>query len=158
MNRRGRRLPCLLEGNEVLKIRIKFLSAAAKVPTRAHDGDAGWDLYSAENVDISPDETRVVATGIAVAIPCGWYGQIKVRSSHGRSGVIVTAGVIDSSYRGGIGVAMVNFSHDPLRIKAGDRIAQIVFLPVPNVRWKVVKKNLPGTSRNGNGWGSTGNR
>lgn len=141
-----------------LNIRIRLLSIRARVPSKSHHGDAGWDLYSSDEVAVLPGETKVVPTGVAMEIPQGWYGQIKARSGLGSKGVVVTAGVVDSGYRGEIGVVVVNTKRDgEFVFRAGDKIAQMVFLPVPDVEFEL-REELEATARGAGGFGSTGHK
>ncbi len=138
-----------------IKVYIRPLSERARLPERSHDGDAGWDLFSAEDVEIEPGATGVVPTDVSMEIPRGWYGQVKSRSGLGTKGVVVTAGVVDSTYRGNIKVVIINCGRKTLLLKRGDRIAQMVFLPVPDVEFIVVD-SLEGSERGDKGFGSTG--
>jgi dUTP pyrophosphatase len=95
-----------------------------------------------------------VPTGLYMAIPEGYYGQIFDRSSMGSKGKHVFGGVLDSSYRGNVMVCLYN-SGAPYWVKKGDRIAQLVILPVPEVKWEVVDK-LDNSERGENGFGSSG--
>lgn len=149
-----------------LNIKIKLLSPGARAPHKSHKGDAGWDLFSAVEADIPPGSAVVVKTGIALEIPHGWYGQIKSRSGLGAKGLIVTAGVIDSGYRGEVGVVLINGNraegpglkdNGHFRFSPGDKIAQLVILPVPEVTFEVAEE-LNDTVRGENGFGSTGGR
>ncbi|MBI5327016.1 MAG: dUTP diphosphatase [Deltaproteobacteria bacterium] len=137
-------------------VEVKRLSDSASFPSKSHIDDAGWDLYAAEAAIIAPGATRIIKTDIAVSIPIGWYGQIKARSGMGTKGIVVTAGVVDSGYRGNVGVVVINTSTIPFHIKPGSRVAQIVILPVPKVRLCYVEK-LDESHRGNKGWGSTGN-
>lgn len=141
-----------------LDVRVKLLSALARVPAKAHSGDAGWDIFASEPCEVGPGETKIIKTGIALEIPPGWYGQIKSRSGLGAKGLIVTAGVVDSGYRGEIGVVVVNGNKGPegsFSFRAGDKIAQMVFLPVPEVEINLTEA-LAGSARGHGGFGSTG--
>lgn len=141
-----------------LDIKVKLLNPAAKVPAKAHHGDAGWDIYASEAAEVGPGETRIIKTGIALEIPSGWYGQIKSRSGLGAKGLIVTAGVVDSGYRGEVGVVVVNGNKGPagsFSFKPGDKIAQMVFLPVPHVEINITGE-LGSSARGQGGFGSTG--
>lgn len=141
-----------------LNIRIRLFSPGARVPSKSHQGDAGWDLYSSSDVTVLPGETKVVPTGVAMEIPEGWYGQIKARSGLGSKGVVVTAGVVDSGYRGEIGVVVVNTKRDgEFAFRAGDKVAQMVFLPVPEVEFEL-REELEATARGADGFGSTGHK
>lgn len=141
-----------------LDVKVQLLSEAAKAPSKAHSCDAGWDIFASEPCVVGPGETKVIKTGIALEIPSGWYGQIKSRSGLGAKGLIVTAGVVDSGYRGEVGVVVVNGNRGPegsFSFKAGDKIAQMVFLPVPEVEINLTG-SLAGSARGKGGFGSTG--
>lgn len=145
--------------NAPLRVRIKLLSPVAKAPQKSHDGDAGWDLFASEEATIPPGGTMIIKTGVAMEIPQGWYGQIKSRSGLGAKGLIVTAGVVDSSYRGEVGVVAVNGNSAPdspgFTFRPGDKVAQMVFLPVPQVTIELAE-DLSASTRGQNGFGSTG--
>lgn len=139
------------EANILLNIKIKLLNPNACIPARSDYGDAGWDLYSAARVTIAPGATKIIPTGMAMEIPYGWYGQIKSRSGLGAKGLVITAGVVDSGYRGEIGVVAINthihtnnestvLNEDKgyFTFKPGDKIAQMVFLPVPEIKFEVM--------------------
>jgi dUTP pyrophosphatase len=103
----------------------------AKVPTRATPWAAGYDLYSVEDVEIEKMSTKVVSTGLKIVVAPGAYGRIATRSSLAIKGVEVGAGVIDSDYRGEVKVVLHNLSPStPATIKSGDRIAQLIILPI----------------------------
>ena len=141
-----------------LDVRVKLLSAQARVPAKAHSGDAGWDIFASEAAAVGPGETKIIKTGIALEIPSGWYGQIKSRSGLGAKGLIVTAGVVDSGYRGEVGVVVVNGNRGPdgsFSFMPGDKIAQMVFLPLPDVEINLTEA-LNGSARGHGGFGSTG--
>ena len=92
-----------------MEVRVKILNEKGCVPTRAHDTDAGWDLYSSENLQIMPDHRRLVSTSISLAIPEGHVGLVWPRSGLSvRKGIDVFAGVIDSGYRGEVKVCLFN--------------------------------------------------
>jgi dUTP pyrophosphatase len=134
------------------------LNEQARVPAKAHSGDAGWDIFASEAAEVGPGETKIIKTGIALEIPPGWYGQIKSRSGLGAKGLIVTAGVVDSGYRGEVGVVVVNGNRGPegsFSFRPGDKIAQMVFLPVPDVEINLTEA-LNGSARGHGGFGSTG--
>lgn len=141
-----------------IRVMIKLLSPLAKPPCKSHDGDAGWDLFASEEATIPPGGTKVIKTGVAMRIPHGWYGQIKSRSGHGAKGLIVTAGVVDSTYRGEVGIVAINGNSPdgpPFTFLPGDKVAQMVFLPVPDVAIELTE-DLPASTRGENGFGSTG--
>jgi dUTP pyrophosphatase len=115
-------------------LRFRRLSAAARPPAQAHEGDAGYDLHAAEAATIGPGERASVGTGIAVAIPEGHAGLVVPRSGlamrHGIS-VVNAPGLIDSGYRGEVRVLLLNTDRtEPFSVEPGDRIAQLVLVAV----------------------------
>lgn len=152
-------------------LKVQLLHEAATAPAFKTAGAAAADLYACEDVVIAPGERLVVNTGIAVAIPGGYAGWVKSRSGLCREGKTVDGGLIDSDYRGAIGVQCVNAcragaviadggewtSTGWWRIKAGDRIAQLVLFPVACAQVEVVAE-LDETARGSGGFGSSGLR
>ncbi|MFA4834097.1 MAG: dUTP diphosphatase [Patescibacteria group bacterium] len=136
-------------------LKIEKIKPDAKLPQRAHVGDAGLDLYAADYYSLLPGESMVISTGIKMAIPEGYAGLIWDKSGIAKSGIHTTAGVIDSSYRGEIMVNMINLSEDIYHIAPGQKIAQILIQPAPNLEIKEDKIDDE-TSRNDNGFGSSG--
>lgn len=140
-------------------IPFRRLSPAAIPPERAHPGDAGLDLAAAEPVRLDPGDRAAVATGWAVAIPEGMAGLVVPRSGNAlRHGLTVAnaPGLIDSGYRGELKVLLVNLGDSPVDIAAGDRIAQLVVVPVA-LGAAVEVDDLPGSDGRGTGgFGSTG--
>lgn len=136
------------------------LSRLAKLPTYAHDTDAGFDLYSAESKYVLPGETVVISTGIAIDIPKGYEIQVRPRSGVTRNTKLrVQLGTIDAGYRGDIGIIVDNIDTDsdnPEYIGIGDRIAQAVLAPVSQAKFKEVAEFEGDTQRGANGFGSTG--
>jgi dUTP diphosphatase len=131
-----------------------------ETPAYATDGSAGCDLRAAIEADltITPGGRTLVPTGIAVAIPAGYEGQIRMRSglAHDKGLALVNApGTVDSDYRGEIRVIVANLGAEPATIRRGDRIAQLVFAPVVQAQFDPVAK-LPPSARNTGGFGSTG--
>ena len=141
-----------------MRVRIVQLHGDAVIPQYQTPGSAGMDLHAVEDIEVWLGKTAVVRTGIAVAIPTGFEGQIRPRSGlAAKWGVTVlnSPGTIDSDYRGEIKVILVNHGEDLLRIKRGDRIAQIVFAPVVRAVFDTVD-TLDETDRGSGGFGSTG--
>lgn len=143
-------------------MKIKLLNEFAKVPTRGSEYAAGYDLYAAFKeplLKISPGSTVVIDTGIAVAIPDGYFGAIFARSGLATKQGLRPAncvGVIDSDYRGPVKVALHNDGTVlPQIIKQGERIAQLVIIPYENIEFEVVEE-LEETERGEGGFGSTG--
>lgn len=127
----------------------------AFLPKRANSTDAGADLMSTENLEIWPGEQKLVDTGVAVKIPEGYAGFVFNRSSQGKKGITIphSVGVIDADYRGNIKVILKNIGEDPYKIERGDRIAQLVLVPVLLVEFEDIWND---TERGMGGFGSTG--
>lgn len=138
-------------------IRIKKIDPEAKIPSRANPTDAGADLCSAENLIITPQSRALVSTGISLQIPDGYYGRVAPRSGLAvKNGIDVLAGVIDSGYRGVVGVVLYNTDKEKsFEVKKGDRIAQIIFEQHWNFSFKETD-NLIDSERSINGFGSSG--
>ena len=134
---------------------IRRLAPDAVLPTRAHPDDAGLDLYSVEDVALEPGQGTLVKTGIAAAVPQGHAGLICDRSSLAKRGLKTAGGVIDAGYRGELGILLWNISGQIQKLKKGERLAQLLIVPVavPAVR---EAESLDETTRGANGFGSTG--
>lgn len=143
----------------MIEVRFVRLDPAARPPERAHPSDAGFDLVSVEELTIPPHGRAVVGTGIAIQLPEGWCAVTTPRSGRAaREGLSIanTPGVIDAGYRGEIKVICLNTDPDQdIRIQAGDRIAQLLVLPVPAVEF-TENTELDQSSRGVGGFGSTG--
>ena len=153
----GRHLECIdqVMGN-FWEINLTRKQPNTKLPSKAHESDAGWDLYSCEPKTILPSERATVNTGVSLAIPKSFVGLIWPRSGMAvKQGVDVLAGVIDSGYRGEIKVCLLNTGNIPVTIEVGDRIAQILFQEVPKFKLNEVA-DLNETDRNSEGFGSSG--
>lgn len=139
-------------------MKIKLLNENATVPTFANPGDAGADLYASEWEIFHRGEAKLIKTGIALEIPLGYFGLVRPRSGLAKHGVTMeSSGVIDSGYRGEI---MVNLRYNGVNlvhyINVGDRVAQILFLPVvAGFDFQVVDE-LSESTRGEGGFGSTG--
>lgn len=137
------------------------LAPGATAPKQATPGSAGYDLHAhiEDNIPfaITHKKTQTIHTGVSVAIPEGYVGLITPRSSLGKRGLALanTVGVIDSDYRGEILLVVTNHSEKPVNVRQGDRIAQLLLVPVFNPALEVVDE-LPGTVRGLGGFGSTG--
>ena len=141
---------------------IKKLNDNAKLPTYGSEFSAGADLYACEDTEITiaPGETRLIHTGLAMAIPEGLVGLIYARSGLASKKGLAPAnkvGVIDSDYRGEIMVALHNHSSAPQTVAVGERIAQIVFAPFYAADFNLVDE-LDDTARGTGGFGSTGSK
>ena len=142
-----------------MELPISRLRADATLPSRAHDGDAGLDLYAAEAATIEPGDRATVATGIAVEIPAGFTGLVLPRSGlaarHGIA-LVNAPGLIDSGYRGEIRVLLLNTDRrDRFEVAPGDRIAQLVLTPVADAE-PVEVAELATSVRGEGGFGSSG--
>jgi dUTP pyrophosphatase len=144
-----------------MKISIKKLTEDAQLPMRAHDSDAGYDLYSSEAVTLQPLERRAVKTGISFALPellpdREVYGRVAPRSGLAvNKGLDVLAGVIDASYRGEIAVVLINLSSEEVSLDKGAKIAQLIIERYHAVEWEEVPE-LPPSERGEGGFGSSG--
>lgn len=142
---------------------MKFtrLSDAAVAPSRAHPGDAGYDLYAAEPLALHPGERGSVGTGIAVEIPDGWAGLVLPRSGlAARHGITLTnaPGLIDAGYRGELRVLLLNTDRsEPFEVEPGDRIAQLVLVRHEAPELEEVP-SLEESVRGAGGFGSSGRR
>lgn len=125
------------------------------LPRRANPTDAGADLMSTQELEIYPGEQKLVDTGVAVKIPQGYAGFVFNRSSQGKKGITIphSVGVIDADYRGNIKVILKNLGEDPYKIERGDRIAQLVIVPVVLCDFTDIWND---TARGTGGFGSTG--
>jgi dUTP pyrophosphatase len=138
---------------------VRRLDPDLPLPSYAREGDAGLDLMAARSVTLAPGERALVGTGVAVAIPEGYAGFVQPRSGlalrHG-IGLVNSPGLIDSGYRGEIAVILVN--HDPkdsVTLERGDKVAQLVVLPVVSATL-VECEELPPSIRGAGGFGSSG--
>ena len=142
----------------MIDLPVVRLRDEAKLPTRAYPDDAGLDLAACERVELAPGERRVVPTGVAVAIPAGYAGFVQPRSGlAARDGIAVvnSPGLIDSGYRGELQVVLLNTDRERTFVaEAGERIAQLVVLSVPDVEVSEVDE-LPASERGVRGLGSS---
>jgi dUTP pyrophosphatase len=142
-----------------VELRVTRLKEGATLPSRAHEGDAGLDLHACEAAHIGPGERWSVATGIAVEIPEGHAGLVLPRSGlareHGIS-LVNAPGLIDAGYRGEVAVLLLNTDPaETFRIEPGDRIAQLVVLPIA-IADVVESDALTESARGDGGFGSSG--
>ena len=144
-----------------VRVPIKILSRDAQIPHMAYNGDAGVDLRSVERIVLKPQERAMVVTGLAIALPEGYAGFILPRSGlaakHGIS-IVNAPGLIDSNYRGELKVILLNTDPDnSFTIEIGDRIAQLIVMPVPTINFEQVEE-LTESQRGESGFGSSGIR
>ena len=138
------------------RLEVKRCSEDAVLPVRATAGAAGYDLFSAQEVCIPPGRRQVVRTDICLAVPTGHYGRIAPRSGLSfKKGIDIGAGVIDSDYRGPVGILIINNGPSEFQVEKGTRIAQLLLERVsrPEPVWV---DELPTTDRGPKGFGSTG--
>ncbi|MBF4629671.1 dUTP diphosphatase [Clavibacter michiganensis subsp. phaseoli] len=136
-----------------------LIAGDAPIPAYAHPGDAGADLVSAESLRLEPGQRATVGTGVSIALPDGYAAFVLPRSGlaarHGIT-IVNAPGTVDAGYRGEIRVTLLNTDTEAAYdVAVGDRIAQVVVMPVSRVRFVPVEK-LPGSHRGTGGFGSTG--
>ena len=142
-----------------MTLRVRRLHPDARLPARAHPGDAGYDLHALEPVRLAPGERTMARTGIAIELPDGHAGWVVPRSGLARRhgvALVNAPGLVDAGYRGEVGVLLLNTDpREAVELEAGERIAQLVVMPVaaPEV---VEVQELAETARGAGGFGSTG--
>lgn len=142
--------------DELKSLSFEKLDPNAVLPTRGSQSAAGLDLYSIEAITLNPNERRVIRTGLAVAIPEGYYGRVAPRSGLAiQKGVDVLAGVIDADYRGEIGCLLHNVGEERIDLPAQSKICQLIIEKIitPAAMWT---NRLSETGRGSGGFGSTG--
>jgi dUTP pyrophosphatase len=142
-----------------VEVLIQRLDAELPMPSYAHPGDAGADLYAAEDVELLPGERAIIGTGVAIALPDGYAAFVHPRSGlaakHGVT-LVNAPGTVDAGYRGEIRVTLINTdAKEPFRLQRGERVAQLVIQRVERAAFYEVER-LPGSVRGANGFGSTG--
>lgn len=151
--------PAAEYGTPTLRVELKMLDAGLEAPSYAHPGDAGADLRAREDVTLAPGERKLVPTGVSIGLPNGFVALIHPRSGlatkHGLT-VVNAPGTVDAGYRGEIAVTLLNTDlEQPIELKRGDRIAQMVIQRVEYARFVPVDE-LSETVRGDGGFGSTG--
>lgn len=146
----------------MINIKIKKMSETAKLPTRGSAKAAGWDLYAdiTEPIAVEPHTTAKIFTGLAMEIPEGYFGAVYARSGLATNKGLRPpncVGVIDSDYRGNIGIALHNDSSETQVIEPQERVAQIVISPYLPVEFEETDE-LSKTERGDRGFGSTGRK
>ena len=139
-----------------LKVKIKRLNLEAQLPSYAHPGDVGMDLYSLEDYNLKPRERRIFPFGFALEFPTGYAAIVKDKSSlPKKAGIHTMGGVFDAGYRGEYNAQLINLGNKPYPIKKGDKLAQLIIYPVAIAELQEVSK-LSDTSRGTGAFGSTG--
>lgn len=136
-------------------MQVKFLHEDAKLPKRGSESAAGYDLFCIYDFQLPSKHIQKICTGVAIAIPSGFYGRIAPRSSLGSKGVIIHGGVVDADYRGEIIVILQNNSNQTMHFSKGDKIAQLILECITTPELEVVE-DLDDTDRGVSGFGSTG--
>lgn len=154
----GYRSPC--DTGDMDRLLVKRLSPHAQLPRQAHSHDAGYDVCCVEDFSLAPGQRRLVGTGLAMAFPVGWACLVVPRSGlalgHGIS-IVNAPGLVDAGYRNELGVILINTSTETFQAQAGERIAQLLFVPAAAPTIDEVE-DLPssGDGRDQGGFGSSG--
>lgn len=142
-----------------LPVPVRLLTPAARLPERAYEHDAAWDLYAAEEAELAPLHRAVVGTGVALGLPNDLAALTLPRSglaAHDGISIVNSPGLIDPGYRGEVRIILLNTDTQAIfHVEPGDRIAQLLFLPLTDVRL-VMTDALDGTHRGERGFGSSG--
>lgn len=141
-----------------MKLLVEKISEKAIIPFTAHEGDAGMDLFSIEEIILKPMERKLIHTGIKIQLPKNTEAQIRPRSGLAlKNGITVlnTPGTIDEGYRGEIGIILINLSDSEFKVEEGMKIAQMVIKPTLTLEIEEVIE-LTETTRGEGGFGSTG--
>ena len=143
-------------GSMILPVKVKRLHPDAKLPTYAHPGDAGLDMYSLEAYELKPGERRIFPCGFALEFPEGYAAIVKDKGSLPKNaGIHTMGGVFDAGYRGEYHANLINLGTESYQIKAGDKIAQLVIFPIA-IAQLVETDTLSESSRGEGRFGSTG--
>lgn len=146
---------------QLFKIEVEVLEGG-KLPLKAHASDAGFDLYATEDFCVEPGEVIRHPLKIKLKLPDGSWARVEGKSGLGAKGLLVFAGVIDTGYRGEISAVVTNLNHKsgvPIKIEAGDKVAQLTMNPYNKDYYMVQVANVPNdTDRGSGGFGSTGQK
>lgn len=149
--------------NEKITVQVSRVARGVKqlpLPTKATEGSAGVDLLATVATLVRVGKVTSVPTGIRIAIPKGWEGQVRARSGLAKKYGIALAngvGTIDSDYRGELTILLINLGKEDLQITEGERIAQLILAPVVSIEWEEIGE-LPDTVRGSGGFGHTGRK
>jgi dUTP pyrophosphatase len=142
----------------VIRVEVRRLDSAAALPAYAREGDAGLDLHTLADVTLPPSQRVLVGTGLAIAIPAGYAGLVLPRSglalTHGVT-VLNAPGLVDAGYRGELKVLLINHGDQPVTLRRGERVAQLVIQRIEHAELVEVVE-LPPSARGAGGFGSTG--
>ncbi|MBR9699515.1 dUTP diphosphatase [Candidatus Woesearchaeota archaeon] len=143
----------------MVELKIQRISDVT-LPSYAHEGDAGMDLYAAHDEILKPGEHKIIKTGIKIAVPVGYEAQVRPKSGlalkHGLS-IVNTPGTVDSGYRGEVGVIVINHGKEDFLVKKNIKIAQMIINKIEQANLIEVKE-LDDTARGEGGFGSTGHK
>jgi dUTP pyrophosphatase len=138
-----------------MKIKIKKLHPSAKLPSYAHPGDVGLDMYALETKTVKPGERQFFNVGFALEFPEGYAAIVKDKGSISKNGLHAIGGVFDAGFRGEYNVLLVNLGSESYTVEAGHKVAQLVIVPI--VRAELVEvEELEGSARGQGQFGSTG--
>jgi len=141
-----------------MKIKVKKLNSEAKIPQYAHQGDAGFDVYSVEHIEIKPGERKAISTGLSFEIQEGYVMLVWDKSGLSKNfGLHTLAGVIDSGFRGEVNILVINHGSETHIFEKHDKIAQVLVQKVEQANFEEVDE-LSDSSRGDGGWGSTGKK
>jgi dUTP pyrophosphatase len=141
-----------------MKLKVKKLHPDAIIPSYAHPGDAGLDLFSVEETSIAPGDSKMVKTGISIELPEGTEGQVRPRSGLALKHQITllnSPGTIDEGYRGEVGIIIINHGREDFAVTKEMKLAQLLIKPVLRVEIEEIDE-LSDTARGAGGFGSTG--
>lgn len=139
-----------------MKVKLKKLNPDATLPSYAHPGDVGLDVYSLEDHELKPGERHIFFVGFAMEFPVGYASIVKDKSGLPKNGGIHTmGGVYDAGYRGEYNINLINLGDEPYKINKGDKIAQILILPIELAQFEEVEE-LSDSKRGEGRFGSTG--
>lgn len=140
-----------------MQIKVKKLKENAKLPTYAHPGDVGMDMYAMETVTIPPMGQHRFFHGFALEFPIGYGAFVMDKSSISKAGLQTMGGVFDAGYRGEYNTHLINLSSESYTVEIGDKVGQLVIVPVNIAELEVVEE-LTGSSRGMGAFGSTGKK
>jgi len=141
----------------VVRLEVKFIHPDAKLPFRKRETDCGYDIYSIENKELTPNTATIVKTGILISAPPGFYYTIEGRSGLWMRGIFPNRGIIDATYTGEVVVSLVNVNDEPYQVAKGDRIAQIILHKQYDAEFRLVEDFSSCYNQRGeSGFGSSG--
>lgn len=140
-----------------MQIKIKKLKEEAKLPSYAHPGDVGMDVYAMEEVTIQPGEHYRFYHGFAFEVPEGYGVFVKDKSSISKAGLHTMGGIFDAGFRGEYNTHLVNLSNEPYTVEVGDKVSQLVVMQIPRAELLEVEE-LSESARGEGQFGSTGKK